>query len=408
VSICKTCGEEDCEDHTFFIGKPVKIQNFSGSTPPEIFIGKWNYPNVYTGILAPEEVGDTSIMSSPESWHRKKLAISDIVRYRNQLIYGRTQSNIKKLETKFLGVVKEVAMTHKSVATEFHLKKPITTNKEQDDRSPLIPKAAEIEKAELQENAPVKSKVDYLVNDKETKSATAIQELHKASTETSTIIKILSAGLLGLKKNRKLVPTRWAITAVDDTISKNKLERIKQYQEISEYLVFNAEYLGNHYEFLLIPDTFAFEVIEISIKNPYNQAISTNSRYREFGETETRRVSVWQDYETIFSRKKYADNVTGAYYANRLALTEYLESIKRQATCLVFREIRPQYYAPCGVGILRETSREAFSKKPESFSNLSEALASIQSRLKQPVSNYTSKSAILKMKKAQTKINQFF
>ena len=387
-NLCKTCGEEDCDKHTFFIGKPVKIQNFSGSTPPEIFIGKWNYPNVYKGILAPPETGDTSIMSSPESWHKNKLSISQIANYRNQLIYGRTMSNIKKLETRFLGVMKEVAMTHKSVATEFFLKKPVTANKEQDDRSPLIPKAAEIEKAELQENAPVKPKIDYLVNDHETKSAIAIQELHKANTQTSTIIKILSAGLLGLKKNRKLVPTRWAITAVDDTISKNKLEKIKQYQEISEYLVFNAEYLGNHYEFLLIPDSFAFEVIEISIKNPYNQA-------------------VWQDYETIFKRKKYADNVTGAYYVNRLALTEYLESIKRQATCLVFREIRPQYYTPCGVGILRETSREAFSKKPENFNTLQEALNSIQTRIKQPVSNYTDKSVILKMKKTQSKLSNF-
>ncbi|MEK6925071.1 MAG: hypothetical protein AABW71_02425 [Nanoarchaeota archaeon] len=386
--ICKTCGEEDCDKHAFFIGKPVKIQNFSGSTPPEIFVGKWNYPNVYTGILAPQETGDTSIMSSPESWHEKNLSISQITEYRNQLIYGRTQSNIKKLETRFLGVMKEVAMTHKSVATEFHLKRPVTANKEQDDRSPLIPKAAEIEKAELQENAPVKPKVDYLVNDKETKSATAIQELHKANTQTSTIIKILSSGLLGLKKNRKLVPTRWSITAVDDTISKNKLEKIKQYPEINEYKVFHAEYIGNHYEFLLLPDSFAFEVIEISIKNPFSRA-------------------VWQDYETIFSRKKYADSVTGAYYANRLALTEYLESIRRQATCIVMREIRPQYYAPCGVGILRETSREAFRNPHEKFNTLNEALLSIQSRIKQPVSNYIDKSVILKMKKTQTKLSFF-
>ena len=386
--ICKTCGEEDCDKHNFFVGKPVKIQNFSGSTPPEIFVGKWNYPNVYTGILAPQETGDTSIMSSPEEWHEKKLSISQITDYRNQLIYGRTQSNIRKLETKFLSVMKEVAMTYKSTATEFHLKKPVTTNKEQDDRSPLIPKAAEIEKVELEENALVKPKVDYLVNDKETKSVVAIQELHKANIQTSTIIKILSAGLLGLKKNRRLVPTRWSITAVDDTISKNKLEKIKNYQEISEYLIFTAEYIGNHYEFLLIPDSFAFEVIEIKIKNPCS-------------------YSIWQDYETIFSRKKYADNVTGAYYVNRLALTEYLEQIKRQATCLVFREIRPQYYAPCGVGILRETSREAFKSKPEKFNTLNEALSSIQSRLSQPVSNYTEKSVILKMKKQQTKISSF-
>ncbi|MEK6846731.1 MAG: hypothetical protein AABY16_01035, partial [Nanoarchaeota archaeon] len=106
--ICKTCGQEDCDKHTFFLGKTVKLEQFSGSTPPEIFVGKWNYPNVYTGILAPQEIGNTEIMSSPEAWHANKLSISDIMSYRNQLIYGRTQSNIKKLETKFLSVVKEV------------------------------------------------------------------------------------------------------------------------------------------------------------------------------------------------------------------------------------------------------------------------------------------------------------
>ena len=58
--------------------------------------------------------------------------------------------------------------------------------------------------------------------------------------------------------------------------------------------------------------------------------------------------------------------------------------------------------------ILRETSREAFKKPHETFNMLSEALSSIQNRIKQPVSNYTDKSVILKMKKTQSKLNNFF
>ncbi len=386
---CKTCGEYDCDKHVFFLGKTINLKSFSGSSPPEIFIGKWNYPNVYTGILSPQEHGDTQIMSSPELWHKNQLPIYKIMEYRNQLIYGRTQSNIKKLNTSFLSVMKEVAMTHKSVLTSFELKKPITKNHEQDSTTPIIPKAAEIERAQLEENAPVKPKIDYLVNDGQVKSSIAIQELHKSNIPTSNIIKILSAGLLGLKNNRRLVPTRWSVTAVDDTISKEKLKKIKLMPEISEYLVFTAEYLGNHYEFLLIPDKYSFEVIEISIKNPDNN-------------------SVWQDYETFFPRKKYAESVTGAYYANRLALTEYLESIHRQATCMVMREIRPQYYAPLGVGILREISRHAFSQKQKSFPTLQEALADIQSRLKQPITNYTSKSHLLNNQSKQKRLSEFF
>jgi len=383
---CKICGEENCKKHSFMLGKTITIKEFSGSSPPEIFVGKWNYPNVYTGILSPQEFGDTEIMSSPEIWHEKKLPIPSILNLRNQLIYARTQNNIKKLNTNFHETLKEVAMTHKSISAEYKLKNPITKHLEQDTRVPLISHAAQIDKVRLQENPVVKPKIDYLVNDTEVKSALAINELYNSGISNSNIVKILSAGLLGLKKNRKLVPTRWSITAVDDTLSKEKLKRIRFNQEISEIQLFTAEYLGNHYEFLLLPEKWSFEVLEIS----------------------TGKGNVWHDYESFFPRKAYANSVTGAYYANRLALTEYLEKIKRQCQCIVFREVRPEYYAPLGVGILRQISREAFSKQGKTFPTINEALDDIQSRMTIPITLWTDKSIILKDYGKQKKLSSFF
>lgn len=381
---CKICNEWDCDKHEFFIGKTQWKKEFTGSSPPEIFVGKWNYPNVYTGILAPEHVGDTESYSSSEAWHSQKMQIPDIMKMRNSLIYARTQSNIKKTH-QFSQVFKEIAMTHKSVATNFHLKKPIQSHEENNQVVPLISRAAPIAQVKLEENAPVKSHIDYLVNDTDVKSSIAIQELHKTNISTSSISKLLSAGLLGRRSARKLVPTRWSITAVDSNISKSKIEKIKSFQELSEIRLFHAEYLGNHYEFLLLPGTFSFEVIEISLSNG----------------------GVWQDYESQFARKTYADSVTGAYYANRLALAEYLEKIKRQAQCLVMREVRPEYYAPCGVGILRETSREAF-KSHETFSTKEQAFQAIQSRIKLPIRTFIEKSKLLKVHGKQKKLHEFF
>jgi len=385
---CKICNSSNCniKEHSFVIGKALNVKEFSGSTPPEIFVGRWNYPNVYAGILSPNEYGDTSLLSSPEAWRAGNLSIADILSQRQKLIYARTSSHIKKQESKFHAVFHEVAMTHKSVATEFKLKNTITKNEEQASNSPLISKAGEIESARLQENAPVKPKIDYLVNDSEIKSKNAILELDKSRIQTSAIIKILSAGLLGLKNNRKMVPTKWSITAVDDIVSKEKLKKIKTYPEISEICLFNAEYLGNHYEFLLLPGSFFFEVIEISMKN----------------------LGVWQDHESFFPRRTYADDVTGAYYANRIALSEHLEKIKRQCQCLVLREVRPEYNVPLGVGILRETSREAFSKTPERFNTLKEALAKAQSRLKLPIEKWLSRSILLKNYGKQKTLRQYF
>lgn len=388
MPVCRICGEEDCERHVYAIGKVTRKKEFTGSSPPEIFVGRWNYPNVYTGILAPEEQGNTELLASHEQWHKQKLSIAEIASLRNRLIYGRTQQHITKARERnqFTEVMHEIAMTHKSVATEFRLQKPLGKHKENHPTTPLIAQAAPVEHVRLQENAPVKQKIDYLVNDTDVKSTVAMQELQKAGIQTSSIMKLLSAGLLGRKTARKMVPTRWSITAVDDTLSKKKLEKIRLNKELGEIRLFHAEYLGNHYEFLLLPGTYVFEVIEISLTAQ----------------------GVWQDYESNFPRKTYADSVTGAYYANRLALTEYLERIQRKAQCLVLREIRPEYDAPCGVGILRETSREAFEKPYETFTSVQEALAQIQTRIKQPITNYTGRSRLLKNYGKQKKLLEFF
>src|SRR3989338_249770 len=210
---CKVCGMEECDKHVFSIGKTKEIKSFSGSSPPEIFVGRWNYPNVYAGILSPEEHGDTKYLSSPELWHAQKRSINEILSFRNKLIYGRTQNNIKNLQSQFFSIFKEVAMTHKPIATEFILKNPIKQQDEQAPNAPLIAHAAEIEHVRLQENTHIAPKVDYLVNDTDAKATDALLELEKAGTETSTLMKILSAGLIGKKENRKMVPTRWSITA---------------------------------------------------------------------------------------------------------------------------------------------------------------------------------------------------
>ena len=93
-------------------GKPCKIyskiqnfipktsKHFSGNSPPEIFIGKFNYPNIQAGILYPEIHGDTSELSMPEIWHEKNLQIPQILTNRSQLIYGKFQTTIKQAKQK--------------------------------------------------------------------------------------------------------------------------------------------------------------------------------------------------------------------------------------------------------------------------------------------------------------------
>ena len=361
---------------------------FSGSSPPEIFVGRHGYPNVYTGVLAPIEKGDTEKFSSPEDWFKKQASINEIIEYRKKLIYPRFKSKIKdvRVGNNLLNALNQISLSSKSVSAEFTLKKPARFSPIKEPSVPFIGNPAPLKKIRLEENPKILPAVDYITGDNKLKASDGIKGLYNKKIEISGIIKILSAGLLGLKTQRKLVPTRWAITATDDTLSKEMLKSIRYFPEINSIEVFNSEYLGNHYEIILLPGKFEFEVIEISIKNK----------------------GVWQDHEGFLGRKTYADSVTGAYYVNRLALCEYLMKIKRQCSCIFFREVKPEYNVPLGVGILRENSRNAFLKKGEKFSTIKEALSKIQERINLNVEDFSLKSHILNNYGKQKRISEWF
>ena len=390
--LCK----KPCRIYSKLDFKPKIKKHFSGASPPEIFVGKYNYPNINAGILSPETFEKTDEMAFPEIWHKENFSIQDVLTRRSQLIYGRFKTTITGVRktNKFLDIMKEISMAYKSVSTELFLKKAPSQNLEINPNTAVIGNPAPLEHARLQENPKVKPKVEYLIGDTNCKSITSINELYKSGILITNINKILSVGLLGLKTKRKLVPTRWSITAVDDTISKQLLKKIKYYPEINQILLFNSQYNGNHYEILLLPDKFSFEVIEAELSGGlWNQ---------------TREVSIMQDYESFNGRKKYAQDVTGAYYANRLSLCEFLGKNKKQSSALFLREVRPEYYAPLGVGILRECTRHAFTKPPEKFSTIQEALEVAQTRLKLPIQYLTNKSILLKEHGKQKRLTQWF
>jgi hypothetical protein len=67
-------------------------------------------------------------------------------------------------------------------------------------------------------------------------------------------------------------------------------------------------------------------------------------------------------------------NIAGAYFAAKLAVSEYLLKNKIQAGVLILREIRPEYAIPVGVWQVREGIREAMKQKPQIASNFKNSL----------------------------------
>jgi hypothetical protein len=160
------CGNP-CKILSKFKFLKFKQDHFSGSSPPEIFVGRYNYPEVNTGILSPQEHGDTEELSLPEIWHEKNFSIQQIIDNRSKMIYARFKSKVSdaKNQNKFTGVMQEIALSSKAISAEFFLKKAPCFKINFSSENPIIGNPAPLKSIRLEENPKIEKKV-YIANQK--------------------------------------------------------------------------------------------------------------------------------------------------------------------------------------------------------------------------------------------------
>ena len=232
--------------------------NFFGNSPPQIFIGsKLKYPNVNVGILSPpDKVADAWVYSDESFWAEQNFDMNTIVNLRSSLVNSRFSTRVdqaRSSSTKFVELSQEIGMAKSPVDVEISLKKKIKMKFDTDKVSlPMGPRAP-LKKVRITENTKVDAKVDKVVSDTDLKANDAINYLYKNKFDEHVLSKILSIGVLGLKKGRRLVPTRWSITAVQDMLGKEGIKKIKEYSPVDAYHVYFGGYLGNYFLVFFFP-----------------------------------------------------------------------------------------------------------------------------------------------------------
>jgi hypothetical protein len=377
------------------------ITNIDSNSPPSIFIGSGlKYPLVNVGILSPLERDDNAwLYDDAKYWANNDFKIGEVVKLRDSLLNSRFKSKVTdvRVNNKFLEIAKEIAMSSKSVDIEIELKQRVRFDKNKD--KVITPQGlnAPLKNARITENIKIDQKIDKVVND-EIKASQGIKYLYKNNFSEYVLSKILSVGVLGLKKDKKLVPTRWCITATDDMISKDVLSRIKDNKWIDEHELYFGEFMGNQYMVLLFPGVWSYELFEL-----YYPGSSWNP---------SSELKASTDLENYDGRKSYAFNTGGGYYATRLPIVEYLDKIKRQASVIVIRLETPSYWASLGVWVVRESVRKALSNRVMKFSSREEMLESVK-KIALIKYNFDSdivlkKSKLLSQVKTQTNLGKWF
>lgn len=362
-------------------------ERLDGSSPPSVFIGRWNYPKVFVGPLVPPTHGNTAIMDLPEEWIGSKEA-ADIINFRLQLVRGKEAVHIKKgIEVnRTINMIREIALAKNSVDVEVEFSKLPRGRFFNEDVQPFGPSAPMKEvSVNAEKFEPNMEKAFY---DTDLLSRDAVISLYEKGLAVSSLQKALSVGAFGLQKNRRLVPTRWSITAVDDMLGKNLLQQVKFLPIIDEYRVYETEHLNNKFIVVLTPTLWQYETMEAF----FPQIIGD-------------RLEIYGDSEGYEGKKNYA-LIGGCYYSAKLAVLEHLTKLKRQAGAIVLRECYEDYM-PLGVWNVRENMREAMTKPHQKFETMRQATDYAASRLRVPMTMWKRKSKLL-TNRYSTKTLNFF
>jgi hypothetical protein len=370
----------------------LNSERISGASPPGLFVGRFGYPKVYIGPMVPPFHGDTSILDLPELWMGRP--VEEILDYRFALIRGNRRAHVLDAQKgdRFLTTLQEMAMAAEPVDAELELtKRPRSALALSDDSQPFGPSAPlrNLRSA----TASVDRRIEQAYYDRDLNAAEASWNLYRNGVLVTRVQRAFSAGMFGRGPRRKLVPTRWSITAVDSTLSLRLMEEVKHCATVDAYLLYQYRAYENRYVGLLLPEPWKFEWIE---------AWFPETTWNLYGVD----AVLMGDYEEHAGRSTYA-RIGGCYYATRLAAAEHLSTQRRQAGVVLLREIHPGYLMPLGVWNVREAIRSMFRKTPRRFDNLRAAVRAGMAELTIPLQRWMEASALLQRAFYQRKLTEY-
>jgi len=335
-------------------GRSIQIkEDLYGFTPPSNLITDYSYPKVSLGILFSELEG-IEYYDNPIFWAKEERNIEEIIRYRSSLINARTITdvNLPRKNSKLYEKILESALSIKSVSLEVKIKKV--------KEARFIPKiysfygfSGSLKDLRVVDNPKIPYKVEDVYD---LKAEEAVYLLYKEGFSDYYLSRIFSLGFFGSRLNRKLVPSKWSITAVQSIIERRlRQEYFSKAKKVDYIYLFNYKFYGNDFYGILLPGSGKVELIE---------AILPGSAY-----------SI--DNKLIIGR----DDESGGYYSLKLSFAEFVRDTKLLGDLIVFRIITDEYKLPLGVWVVREGIKKMFSNLLSRFSNLYEAFSFINSKL---------------------------
>lgn len=383
-----------------------------GASPPAVFVGRFGYPKVAVGPLVPPLLGDTSLYDSPESWLR--LSMQDIVAMRTTLVRGKFPARVTEPEARspLLDATRELALAREPRVAEAEFRKPPRGAAEADGWGAPNGPSASLVSCTVATGA-WDPRLEKAYHDTDHRAGPAVVDLYRAGVPVSRIQRAFSIGTMGVARDRRIVPTRWSITAVDDTLGEAlRARNAEANRAIEDVRVHRHSFLGSTWVVLLLPGAhWRYELVEAwypgTAFNLVGSDVDIVASHEFSGPAraaaERRRRGAAR---TLFGRRSGSDyaQIGGCFYAARLAIQEHFERERVFGGAVVLRECDSGHYLPLGVWEVREAVREALRGRAERYAALPEALPGVWRGLRLPREAWLSRSVVLRSEATQARL----
>jgi len=349
-------------------------KEIEGSTPPSVFIGSWNCPDVLAGPMVAPIHGDTAEMDMPEAWLPAHRTQEEIIGYRMNLIRGKQQVYAGDLNNRLVEKLQEIALSASSLESEIAFTSAPRGQSFSEEHTPFGPSAG-IEKFDI-EAGRWNHYLEKVFYDTDLRAADAVMDMHRSGIPFSSIQKAFSVGTMGRGRGRHLVPTRWSITACDTIIGDRLLDAVKKYSVIDTWRVHEYSSLNNKYAVILMPTTWQYEWSEAFLHVLGNEEL------------------VFSDHEGTRKKSTYSP-LGGCYYSCKMAVLEALTREHRQAGAIILREAR-KGYVPMGVFNVRENVRGAMQQPAREFDGVKSVLRYLAGKFQLPVTRFIEEGPLLR------------
>ncbi len=356
---CKTfkrlCGLPNCpvkERLKVIVKTYVKISSsssFLGGSPPSGVVGEHNYPKVsiYVGVSPESSDDDIRFLEDPQKWWSLRLSLDDVVKLRSSLVsIVQKNINVKSVDELASKEISLIEVSSRPVDCDVNVEKILDSRILFDLK--LLPLSVRVlGRLKVCSNPKIDKSVEKIIHDYDMKARDAVIKLYEDGVDIYTIQRAFSFGLLGTRRFRKIVPTRWAITAVDRIITGYLRNKVKQLKIYDKYEIYQITFMNNRFTVIVLPGNIRILWLEFWYpRNGFNNRNPVLS------------LKIEEDL------KGDVETMDGGFEAARMGILEALYRQGFQCRVIIVREILPEYYIGIGNWHIREDTRNVFNLQP--------------------------------------------